>query len=1043
MKKLEIDRDQWPELDRLLDEGLDRPAGERDAWLAALPGEFDALKPQLRDLLSRAAQVETNDFLGALPKIESASGPAAPSTAQAGAIIGPYRLVREIAQGGMGTVWLAERIDGLFSRRVALKLPHGAAAVSGLAERMARERAILATLEHPNIARLYDAGITPDGQPFLALEYVDGRPLGEYAGVPGADGALSLRARLDLFVQIGQAVAYAHERQVIHRDLKPANIYVTEAGEVRLLDFGIARILDHGETHDTHLTQLGGRALTPDYASPEQILGESLTVATDIYSLGVVLYELVSGNRPYRLERHSRAALEHAILQADPARPSETAAAALRGPLRGDLDTIVLKTLKKRPAERYASVRAMVEDVTRHLQGRPVLARPDSRRYRLRKFVTRNRLALAAASTVGLAVLAVAAMWLTLRTGNSAATLHGPPRLGVLPVRNSTGDATLDWTELGLMSMANQQLRAAGLEVVDDAEVVSRVDAAANRNGPAAPWLAETLRRTAGATHLLNAVLQRSGTGYRLHASLTDRRGSIRSWTFDDTDPLSVARRATAAIIINFDPENVGISQDDFVNEAYFRGRALHLQGRCADAQPLLMAAMSQQHAAIEPRIDFASCSRQLGKPEEAEAMLREVLATPGFGADDRRRARALLELGIVLNRTGRVDEADERYAEAEAIATRAGDEDLVARVLVNRGIVEEDRSNFARARAHANRALELFAKAERPVVPGNVYALLANLGIDEGRLDEADHNYRRALESFRAAGDLYDEAMMLNNLGLLRREQGRLDEAEAFHRESAAIRRRIDDRSGLGRVENMLALVYIARGQFDTALQSSESALAIARETGDRFYEAVTLTSRAKALVGLARWQEAVADYDRASRILTELGNRAYVMQIEVERAGIDLELGDLAAARRRAAAVLADARAGAQAVAEVKALEMLGDIASRGADRDAAAQYYRDANGRAEAAGDTGAANQIAIKQAELDLEAGDLAAAAANMARLKDAPPSYPLLRLRAAFAAANGDANAALDFMSRAQAVAGQRWTETDARRLDRYRRAGDG
>jgi tetratricopeptide (TPR) repeat protein len=328
-------------------------------------------------------------------------------------------------------------------------------------------------------------------------------------------------------------------------------------------------------------------------------------------------------------------------------------------------------------------------------------------------------------------------------------------------------------------------------------------------------------------------------------------------------------------------------------------------------------------------------------------------------------------------------------------------------------------------------------------VVPGNVYALLANLGIDEGRLDEADHNYRRALESFRAAGDLYDEAMMLNNLGLLRREQGRLDEAEAFHRESAAIRRRIDDRSGLGRVENMLALVYIARGQFDTALQSSESALAIARETGDRFYEAVTLTSRAKALVGLARWQEAVADYDRASRILTELGNRAYVMQIEVERAGIDLELGDLAAARRRAAAVLADARAGAQAVAEVKALEMLGDIASRGADRDAAAQYYRDANGRAEAAGDTGAANQIAIKQAELDLEAGDLAAAAANMARLKDAPPSYPLLRLRAAFAAANGDANAALDFMSRAQAVAGQRWTETDARRLDRYRRAGDG
>lgn len=1042
MGKLEIDLDRWPELDRLLDEGLDRPANERDAWLAALPGELDALKPQLRDLLSRAAQVETNDFLGTLPKIEHAVEPAPPSTGQAGAIIGAYRLVREIATGGMGSVWLAERVDGLFSRRVALKLPHGTAAASGLAERMARERSILATLEHPNIARLYDAGITADGQPFLALEYVDGRPLDEHAGVPGTDGALDLRARLELFVQVGQAVAYAHERQVIHRDLKPANIFVTGAGEVRLLDFGIARILDHGEAHDTHLTQLGGRALTPDYASPEQIMGESLTVATDIYSLGIVLYELVTGARPYRLERHSRAALEDAILRAEPARPSDVAA-ALRGPLRGDLDTIVLKALKKRPAERYASVRAMVDDVTRHLQGRPVLARPDTRRYRLRKFAARNRLAIAAAGGALLTVLAVTAMWQTLRTGDSDASVGGPPRVGVLPVRNGTGDPTLDWTELGLMSMTSRQLRAAGLRVVDDADVVRRTRAAAERGGPTAPWLAEALRRTGGATHLLDAVLERAGSEYRLHASLTDPRGSTRSWTFDDADPLSVARRATAAIITTFALESVGISQDDFVNEAYVRGRSLQLQGRCVDAQPLLVAAMSQQPAPIEPRIEFASCSRQLGKPEEAEALLLEVLATPEFGADDPRRARALTELGILLNRTGRVDEADERYAEAEAIATRVGDEDLVARVLVNRGIVAEDRSEFARARAHANHALEVFAKAERPVVPGNVYALLANLGIDEGRLDEAEDNYLRALESFRAAGDLHDEAMMLNNLGLLRREQGRLDEAEAFHRDSAAIRERIGDRPGLGRVENMLALVYAARGRFDAALQSSDRALAITRETGDRFYEAVTLTSRAEALVGLARWQEAISDYDEASRVFTELGNRAYVLQIDVKRAAIDLELGDAAGARRRAAAVLADARVTRQEVAEVKAVEMLGDIALREADRDAAAQLYRNANGKAEAAGDTGAATRIAIKQATLDLEVGDLAAATGVLERLKDAPASYPLLRLRAAFAAANGDASAALDFMRRAQDAAGQRWTAADAQMLERYRLAGGG
>ena len=1040
MAKLEIDAQSWAEIDRLLDEALERPMTERDAWLATLPPQFERLKPPLRELLSRAAAVETSDFLGTLPRFEAGPEDAAePASAERpGAEIGPYRLIREIARGGMGTVWLAERVDGLFSRRVALKLPHGPAHHAGLVERMARERAILATLEHPNIARLYDAGVTPDGQPYIALEYVEGRPIDVHCGAPGEAGALELRARLDLFVQAAHAVAYAHDRQIIHRDIKPANIFVTAGGEVRLLDFGIAKILDSGEAHDTRLTQLGGHALTPDYASPEQILGEPLTVASDVYSLGVLLYELLTGSRPYRLERSSRGALEEAILNVEPAPPSESATHSACRDLRGDLDTIVLKALKKRPAERYASVVALVDDVTRYLQGRPVLAQPDSRWYRLRKLVARNRAAVATGSGVLLAALAVAGLWfLALPNDFGGAPPPAESRIGVLPVQNDTGDASLDWARFGLMSMTSQQLRAAGLKVVDDREVVERVTAAEQRDGPPGPWLAQALRQTDGATHLLEARLEHDGSQYRLHTSLTDARGMTRTWTFADTDPLGATRHAAAAIIMAFDAEAESISADTFVNEAYARGRALLLQGRCEEAQALLAAAMAQQPMLVEPRIEFAACARQLGDPTRAEAMLRQVLTEPELGADDLRRARALLELGIVLHRTGRIDEADAAYAESEVLARRLGEEDVVARALVNRGIVEEDRSNFALAREHVAGAVEAFRKASRPVVPGNVYALLANLGIDEGRLDEAEHYYALALESFRAAGDLFDEAMMLNNFGLLRREQGRLDEAEALHRASGEIRERIGDQAGLGRVENMLAQVHAARGRFDESLAASERALAIASETGDRFYEAVTLTSRAEALAGLGRWDDAARDFDRAASLFTAIDNRAYVLQIDLRRARIELEQGQVSAARRRTEAVLIAAREESQAMAEIEALAMLGDVANGRGDRPAAMSHYEEAVEKARTAGHSGAVTEQSIKLAATYLAAGDIAAARPLIDELGRAPETYQVQRLRAAWAASQGDHVLALEQMRRAEAVAGQRWTEADNRLLAGY------
>jgi eukaryotic-like serine/threonine-protein kinase len=401
MQRLEIDANTWAELNHLLDAALDRPASERNRWLETLGPEYEGLKPRLRDLLARA-RTENDGLLDTLPKFdvdteylaEAASGD------QPGDAVGPYRLARELGSGGMGTVWLAERSDGLIHRPVALKLPHRAWK-RGLAERMAREREILASLAHPNIARLYDVGLTAQGRPFLAIEYVEGRQIDEYC----RERKLDPSSRLRLFAQVGGAVAYAHAKLVVHRDLKPANILVTAEGKVQLLDFGIAKLLEEGEAKQTELTEVSGRALTPAYASPEQILGEPLTIASDVYSLGVILYELLTGARPYNPKRESRGALEDAIVQAEPPPPSDVVDRAWRKSLRGEIDTIVLKALKKKPEDRYATVHALVDDIDRYLSARPVLAQPDSLWYRTRKFIARNRLAVGTAVVVLTAIV--------------------------------------------------------------------------------------------------------------------------------------------------------------------------------------------------------------------------------------------------------------------------------------------------------------------------------------------------------------------------------------------------------------------------------------------------------------------------------------------------------------------------------------------------------------------------------------------------------------------------------------------------------------
>ena len=400
--------DRWREIFGLLDTALELEPAARPAWLAALGPEHAALSPWLEDLLRTHAAKDTADFMRDTATSVLAGGQA-PTPPGADLVVGPYRLLREIGQGGMATVWLAERADGLLERRVALKLPHVSWGMVSFADRMARERNILASLTHPNIARLYDAGLAADGRPYLALEYVDGRPIDAYA----AAHALDVRARVALVVQVARAVAHAHARLVVHRDLKPSNILVDAEGVARLLDFGIARLVDpdFAALGDAQMTQAPGRALTPDYASPEQIRGEAIGTASDIYSLGVVAFELLAGDRPHRFAKGlSAAALAAAIDAAEPPRASARGGDDARSrQLKGDLDAILLRALAPASGERYATVDAFADDLERHLRGEPVRARPDSAWYRAERWVRRHKLESAVAVAIVIAVPAGAA----------------------------------------------------------------------------------------------------------------------------------------------------------------------------------------------------------------------------------------------------------------------------------------------------------------------------------------------------------------------------------------------------------------------------------------------------------------------------------------------------------------------------------------------------------------------------------------------------------------------------------------------------------
>ncbi len=423
---------RWQRLQDLFHQARELTPDDR----AALLGRECAGEPELHAELERllSANDRAGDFISEPALVTPGSVDEDDDASRLGRRLGPYRLVRTLGRGGMGAVYLAERDDGAFMQQVAIKLVKRGMDTDQVLARFRAERQILASLDHPNIARLLDGGTTDDGLPYFAMELIEGHPIDTYAEAAGLD----VEDRLRLFLQVGDAVAYAHSRGVIHRDIKPLNTLVTPAGVPKLLDFGIAKVLQVSPD-ESSATITGLRLLTPDYASPEQIEGRRATVASDVYSLGVVLFELLTGRSPYGVSGRSPRDIATAVCTTEPDRPSavvtqpadqvrvrraiprtgaqasgEAGARQLARRLRGDLDTIVLTALRKEPGRRYASVAGLTDDIRRHLDGRPIVARADHAGYRAGKFMRRHRIVLVTASAVAVVAAALTTAGLLL-----------------------------------------------------------------------------------------------------------------------------------------------------------------------------------------------------------------------------------------------------------------------------------------------------------------------------------------------------------------------------------------------------------------------------------------------------------------------------------------------------------------------------------------------------------------------------------------------------------------------------------------------------
>jgi eukaryotic-like serine/threonine-protein kinase len=784
-----IDGPSWVALSPMLDRALDLDTVARAAFVASVRLDHPTLATALENLLAAHESVLSSSFLeGRLDEGSERAG-------LVGHTVGAYTLDRLLGVGGMGTVWLAFRSDGRFEGRVALKLVNLAVFDVAARARFAREGTLLARLSHPNIARLFDAGVTDTGQPYLVLEYVDGAHIDAYADAHG----FGVRARLELFGQVADAIAHAHANLVVHRDLKPSNILVDAAGQVKLLDFGIAKLMEDGPAPSDVATVSTIPALTPRYAAPEQVTGGVITTATDVYALGVLLYELLGGTHPTARERADPAAQLQALVDCEPHRLSDavrmlaadealasritasrgTTLDRLRRMCRGDLDTVLVKALKKRPEERYSSVTALADEVRRVLRCQPIAARPDSTRYRLSKFVRRHRVPVALA---GLVVMALAA-------GVAGTTLQG---------RRATHQAALAQEQRDAARAAAAEARAEAAKAQRVADLLAGVfDAASPFEHPGPIDARQLLERGS------DQVIRRLEGDPAMRAGIAVVLGDV--WLRLDDIPRAAALVEPAVV----DLERVRGPADAETARAWVvLAKVRRSQGRNLEAQQLLERALAldrttpeapNRHTLLAQHI-YGNLLKTKGDFEGArKAIEGSVKGFATIGDSARAEyAQAVGDLGLVLQRLNDWEGAEQAHRRSYAILMGLYGRDS-PRAAVGLGNLAEVLTHFGRL-SEARVALEEVIRVNRNTFGSEGFRAesvlrnsLAYVHLDAGDLAAARAEFRRAVkaaERYPGRGPV-DAAWPMRGLAQVELRLGDLAAAEAIYERALAVRRR------------------------------------------------------------------------------------------------------------------------------------------------------------------------------------------------------------------------------------------------------------
>ncbi len=791
-------RKRWQTLIPYLDQALERTLEERESWLACLRGQDAGLADDLAALLDELRVVQDEGFL------DGDRVPRPRRSALAGETIGAYRLVSRIGQGGMGSVWLADRHDGSFAGRVAIKILNPGLVGHAGEERFKREGSILARLTHPNIAHLVDAGVTAGGQPYLVLEHVDGRRIDRYCD----DHGFGVEARLRLFLDVLSAVAHAHASLVVHRDIKPSNVLVSGEGRVKLLDFGIAKLLEP-ETggEPSALTREGGPALTPEYAAPEQMTGGAITTATDVYALGVLLYQLLCGRHPAGDALRAPSALLKAVVETEPPRVSEAVDdPRRRRRLRGDLDTIVAKALKKAAGERYASVTAFADDVRRHLDRQPIRARPDTLVYRAATFVRRNRL------PVGLAALVLVAL-----VGGLAATVR-QTRLATRAAQATARERDLALTQLERAENINeftsfllgQALPADRPMPVD--EILARAEHLVDR-------------RFAQDEALAVDVLTSIGNIYFLHDE-TDNAHRLLKRAFEASS--RVADPAVRAAVACDWASAVGAT-GDFVTAGRLITEALAITTEETRFDRVVAGCLvDQAEVAMEaaaPRGVVVAASRALDRLARRPAAFPEI------------RARALEMAAVGRNMEGDAAASDRLFTEAQEQLRRIGRQDTIEEsVLLQDWALNAGLRSPLDALALLRRAIDSIQKGGTAQVP---MTFRFNYGLQLSRLarfaeartvqDEVRADARRHGNALRLGMSSFETARSCRRLGDLPCARAALEEA------AHALSGYTSPHYALADLAREQGLLAAAEGRPDDARRRLRDALAIHERVGSR----------------------------------------------------------------------------------------------------------------------------------------------------------------------------------------------------------------